>query len=404
MAIPADLIPDHIRAEDVYELDIYNDARLLHDVHAGYVDVQEKAPAIFWTPANGGHWVVTRYDLISEIVRDPAHFSASEMQIPPVKGSPKFIPLNLDPPDNMPYRQILMPFFSPKSVGTMDAYLEELATELIDKVAKTGECDFVADIAARYPVGVFMRMMGLPMEKFDEFRRIVVRFFAIQGQPEVLELATLINTELAEVIAARRIERRDDLISHLLDARIKDRPLTPEELQSMSFLLFVAGLDTVTNGLSFGCRFLAGQPELQARLRAEPEKIESAVEEMLRLFGVVNTPRVVTQDFEKFGVSFKAGEMVLSILTLAGHDDSKNIDPEIFDLDRQKRHYLTFSTGPHLCIGHILARSEMKTLFRQWFARIPEFRVADGYEPSFRAGVVMSLESLPLRWDAAKAH
>lgn len=397
-------IPEHVRPEHVYELDIYRDRRLLADVHAGYASVQKEAPPIFFTPENGGHWVVTRFDLISEIVRDPETFSASQMQIPPVKDAPTFIPLNLDPPDNLPYRQILMPWFAPKSIHAMDGYLKELAAELVDTVAKKGRCDFVADIAARYPVGVFMRMMGLPMDRFDDFRRIVVKFFSSQGQAEVVDLGRTINAELAQVIEARRRERREDLVSHLLDARIKGRPLAPEELQSMCFLLFIAGLDTVTNGLTFGMRHIAARPDLQARLRAEPEKMEAAVEEVLRLFGVVNTPRILTRDCERFGVSFRKGEMLLNLLPMAGHDDGRNADPEIFDLDRKKRDYLTFSTGPHLCIGHFLARAEMRTLFAEWFARIPPFRIAEGYREKFRAGTVMSLESLDLEWDAAAAR
>lgn len=399
----AEMIPEHVRPETAYDFDIYTDPRLLADVHAGYAEVQGETPPIFFTPENGGHWIATRFDVISQIVQDPEHFSASQMQIPPVPGAPSFIPLNLDPPDNMPYRQILMPWFSPKSVNAMHGYLKEFAAELVDTVAKTGGCNFVGDVAARYPVGVFFKMMGLPAERFDDFREIALQFFSAHGGGDLVELGAIINGELAQVIEQHRKERKDDLVSYLLDAKIGDRNLTQEELQSMSFLLFLAGLDTVTNALSFGTRYLAGRPDLQARLRAEPEKIESAVDEVLRLFGVVNTPRVVTKDCERFGVNFRAGEMVLSLLPMAGHDVSKNTDPEAFDLDRKTRSHLTFSTGPHLCIGHFLARSEMKTLFTEWFSRIPEFRIADGYKPTFRAGMVMSLESLDLVWDGEAA-
>jgi len=396
-------VPEHIDRHHVFDLDIYEDEGLLADLHARYARIQDEAPPIFWTPHNGGHWVAARFDVIEEIVRTPELFSCEIMQIPPVENAPSFIPLNLDPPESIPYRQILMPKFAPRSINAMVADMESLATDLVDSVTGKGECEFLGDIASRYPVGIFMKLMGLPMEKFDDFRKVVTSFFANQGKPIVVELSAQIEAELAQVIEARRAERRDDLISHLLDSDIKGRPLSQEELMSMSFLLFIAGLDTVTNGLTFGFHFLARRPDLQERLRNEPEKMGDAVEEVLRLFGVVNNPRIVAKDCEKFGVKFRKGEMLLNLLPMAGHDDTKNPDPETFDLDREKRQHLTFSTGPHLCIGHFLARAEMKALFAEWFSRVPEFRVADGFTPQYRAGTVMSLERLDLVWDAGKA-
>jgi cytochrome P450 len=118
------------------------------------------------------------------------------------------------------------------------------------------------------------------------------------------------------------------------------------------------------------------------------------------MFGVVNTPRLVVKDCERFGVKFRVGDMVLCNLPLAGWDGNRNPNPEIFDLDRKNRSYLIFSTGPHLCLGHFLARVEMRALFTQWMQQIGRFELAPGHIPRFRLGTVMALETLQLTWNA----
>ena len=313
------------------------------------------------------------------------------------------IPINLDPPDNIPYRQILMPWFAPKSIKKMDEDIKGFATEIIDAVASKGSCDFVSEISARFPVSIFMKIMGLPIRRFDEFRALAVRYFNIQGEAQMVMLAQEIVKLLLEIVDERRTAPEDDLISYLLQAQVHDRPLSDQELGSICFLLFLAGLDTVTNALSFGMRFIAERPDIQATLRSEPEKIDAAVEEVLRLFGPANVPRIVAKDCERFGVSFKKGEMLLNALCVAGRDPDKNADPHTFALEREKRNYLTFSTGPHLCLGNFLARFEMGALFREWFSRIPEFRLGDHYEAHCRGGAVMTLERLDLTWAPSAA-
>ncbi|MES0875322.1 cytochrome P450 [Sinimarinibacterium thermocellulolyticum] len=394
-------IPDHVAPDRVFEFDIYNDAQLLRDLHAGYARLHEEAPPVFYTPANGGHWVVISQDIITEIVKDTEHFSTRILQIPPVPDAPLLIPLNLDPPEHTQYRMILAPFFGPKSVATMDAELKAFCTEVVGKIAGKGRCDFVRDVAAPFPVTVFMRMMGLPIDRFDEFRDLAERFFKARAE-DVPPISQKIIGVLAELLQARmqnptQGEKRD-IIDHLVDAKIDGQPVAFDKLISACFLLFLGGLDTVTNALSFGCRYLATRPDLQRRIREDLSLVTPFVEESLRLFGVVNTPRVVVKDCDRFGVRFREGDMLLNCLPAAGWDPSKNDKASQFDIDRKNRTLITFSTGPHLCIGHFLARSEMRTMFTEWIRQVGEFRLADGYAPTYRAGMVMSLESLPLRW------
>ena len=392
-------IPNHVTPNQVFDFDIYRDPRLEDDLHVGYATLHEDAPDVFWTPANGGHWIVSRHDMISEIVRDSEHFSSSEMQIPRSPTPPVFIPLSLDPPDHLPYRQLLMPIFSNKSVNAMDEDLRAWASELIDAVAARGECDFVAEISARYPVGVFMRLMGFPWEKQGTFRRIAEEHFSVTNAEEMAASMRDIHDELRQFIEARRAAPQDDLLSHLITAEVRGRKMNDSELMSICALLFLAGLDTVTNVMSFGCRHIAGDRALQERLRGDPDAVDKFCEEVIRLFGVVNTPRLVIVDHELFGAKFRKGDMVLSLLPLAGRDERKNADAAMFDIDRPAKHHLTFSTGPHICLGHYLARSELKVFFREWFARIPEFQIASGAKSTTRPGLVMSLKALPLSWD-----
>lgn len=399
-------IPDHVPAELVHDFDIYNDEQIKRDLHAAYARLHREAPPVFYTPANGGHWLITRHDLMSEVVRDFETFSARESQIPRVKNAPLLIPLNLDPPEHTWYRQAVAPFFGPRSIAAREVELRDFAREVVAKVAAKGSCDFVRDVAAPFPVMVFMRMMGFPPERFDDFRALADQFFNARDPQRIGAVSQMIIGELMGLIEVKRAEAaaggdKLDLLSQLLDAKINGAPIQTDKLIALCFLLFLGGLDTVTNALSFAIRYLAGDKALQQRLRDDPDTLMPFVEEAIRLYGVVNTPRIVTKDCEKLGVKFRAGDMVLCLLPMAGWDEMKNDSPETFNIDREKRSYLTFSTGPHLCLGHFLARMELRILYAEWIKQIGEFSLADGYQPSYRAGMVMSLESLPLTWKTA---
>ena len=182
------------------------------------------------------------------------------------------------------------------------------------------------------------------------------------------------------------------------------RKLTDDELKSICFLLFIAGLDTVANAISFSMNFLAKDPAMQAKLAAEPESIRDFVEEALRRFSPVNGSRMVKKDFEYGGVLFKAGDMVCTSQPLAGLDERANPDPMTFDITRKERQHTAFSVGPHLCVGHYLARNEMRIFLEEWLQRIPRFRPAPDVKPKPRAGKVMSIKHVEVEWDVATAE
>jgi cytochrome P450 len=392
-------VPEHVPADRVFPFDLYADARLLKgDLYEGFAEITRGKPDVFYTPQNGGHWVITRFSVAQEILKDYQNFSVREMEVPRIKEPIKLLPLTVDPPTSTPYRQILMPYFAPKSVAELGVKIRQWAAHFIDRVAAQGECDFLGDVSSRFPVTIFMEMMGIPFDRFDSFRALADEYFRDIPEARRHAVYSEVVAQFTELWEARKIERQHDLISIMVDAKVDGRPLTLNEFQSMSFLLFLAGLDTVVNVLTLGFRALAEDPALQTRLRNDPTAIAGFVEECLRLFGVVNSPRIVTNDFERFGVKFREGDMVVCLNPTFGRDERENPNPMQIDVDRQNRKYLTFSIGPHLCLGHNLARAEIGIFTEEWLKRIGQFQVPAGFKPTFRPGMVMSIKALRLAW------
>lgn len=402
-SVPEVARPDHVKPEQVYRFDIYNDARLKAGLHDGYRAMQLEAPEIFWTPLNGGHWMVTRYDLIDHVIRTHEHFSNRELEVPKTQSPFIALPINLDPPEHTPYRKMLQRHFTPRMIAEQTSQMQRWADQLIDAVVADGSCDFAEALGALYPVTVFMEMSGLPHERYREFRAIVTEFFGQITTERRIELQRMIFSELEAVLRARMEVPRDDLFGKLVRDEVDGRPLTMDELLSLGFLLFVAGLDTVANAMTFAFHYLAREPSVQDRLRQQPDDIPAFIEEVMRRYPVTNGVRVVRDDVELAGAQLKQGEMIVAPMTLAGMDEGRNPDPETFDIDRRKRQHLGFSTGPHLCLGHYLAKAEMKIFIQTFLDRIPRFGLAEGFVPDYRAGIVMSLERLPLVWDAQPA-
>jgi cytochrome P450 len=393
------LVPEHVSPDRVFDFDMYADPRITDDVQGSLAAALADAPDVFWSPHNGGHWLIRRYEMIAEMAKDPEHFSVREMQIPRVKNPPFFIPLSLDPPANLPYRQAMMPKFSPKAIKELEPRIREWAKKIIGDVADKGECNFINDVSSLFPVSVFMELMGMPTSRLREFRGLADTFMNSQNDSDALDAAgTKILAMLTETIDGRRANLGDDLISHFLTVDIGGRTMTGEEVLSMCYILFLGGMDTVTNMTGFAYQYLAGQPDLQARLVADPALIPKFVEEATRYCSVINTPRLVIKDCERFGVQFKEGEMVLGLLAMGGRDDRVNPNPNTFDIDRVNPVGISFSAGPHLCVGHILARTEIRILTEEWLKRIPSFEAVPGAHHGFRTGPVTAIESLPLRW------
>jgi cytochrome P450 len=395
-------VPAHVPPHLVFDFDIYADARIGEDVQGDYARTLADAPDIFWTPANGGHWIAKSFDVISAIVTAPEYFSVREMQIPRVENPPFFIPLSLDPPESLPYRRAMAPMFGPVAIKALEPSARDWAVRIIDAVVANGNCDFQADVAKIFPVTVFMELMGLDLSRLQEFRHLAEGFFENQNNAaEMDRLGGLILGTLKQLIDDKRAHPDGKLMSHFINVDIGGRTMRDDEILAMSFVLFLGGMDTVTNVAGFAFQQLAQMPDVQARLIADPTLIAAFADEAIRLYGVVCTPRLVIQETAIGEAQFHVGEMILNILPVGSRDPAKFDEPNRFDLDRKRTAHLTFSSGPHLCIGHVLGRTEIRILTEEWLKRIPAFRAVPGERHQTRLGTVMAIERLPLEWTKA---
>jgi cytochrome P450 len=390
--------PDHVPPTLVRDFDHVFGAAFTQDPFAAFE--QTRGDRAFWSPHHGGYWVLTRMADIRDALQRPQHFSNWPTGIPAhVSRRERMLPLELDPPDHTAYRRVLAPMFAPKAVTARTAAIGATCAQLIDALAPKGHCDFIAEFAQPFPTTIFTNMLGLPASEADRFVGWNNVLLHSHGDPEARRVAGLeINGYLRELIATRRGELRDDLVSALLESQVDGRAIEPDEVQNLTFMLFVAGLDTVTAALSFCFRYLAEHPEHRRQIVADPALVPSAVEELLRVHAFINPARTVTEDLEFAGVSMKAGERVLVSTALASNDPDEFADPLRVRLDRPGNRHLAFGAGPHRCAGSHLARDELATAVSQWHLRVPEYSPAPDQRIVVHAGGAMGIDRLELVW------
>jgi cytochrome P450 len=403
--------PTHVPDDAVFDFDMYHDPGLNADPHRRMDELVRELPDVFWSPRNDGHWVLMSHAAVFEAMRDweafPSGFPpgmlerVASMLPPDIPRIPEPLPITLNPPLHTAFRQPLQSAFTPSMAIKLKNTIRELADRLIDAVIDEGGCDFVGAIAEPLPVTVFLNMMGLPPEKLGVFREIVREFLAPHSAADPFTEARRmwkVIDAIKDVIVARRDDPRDDIISLLWAAKIDGEPMTQAMMEDYCLLLFIAGLDTVVNGLSFLALHLAKETELQAELRAKPELIVDAVEEMLRRFSFVMLPRFVAKDIEICGRTLKAGDKALMCLPAANRDHRRFPDPFRFDLAREDKAHIGFGAGPHRCLGSHLARVEMQVVFEQLLSRLPPFRLDPARPARFHSGNIIAVDSLPLVW------
>src|ERR1700741_3688653 len=320
--------------EPVFDFDFVADPALREDVHAAYWRLKEEAPEVFWTPRNGGHWVVPGARAAIEVLGRPERFSSRQLSIPPNPNQQRMIPETLDPPDQRRYRELLQPYFEYGAIAQLAPRIEAWAERLIEDVADKGQCEFVDELGSRFPLSVFMEMFGFPLDQLEAFRAIVVEFFGTDEPQTRAILSGKIVQTLLQLFEERRAQPANDLVSTLLDLEFEGRKLSQDELVSIGFLMFLAGLDTVVNALSFGMKHLARDAALMSRMIDEPEQIPAVVEELLRRYAFVSVPRYVTHDTVVAGIVMHEGESVLVPLAMIGWDEKTTACPAEVRLDR----------------------------------------------------------------------
>jgi cytochrome P450 len=410
---PAVPKPAHVVDAAVYDFDMFMDPQLLHDPHERVRELLGRAPqGLFWTPRNGGHWVAIGHAAIFTAARDTETFSSSPLD-PSEMGRfdaveqkigrhiPRALPITLDPPEHGKYRGPLQASFSPKAAITRKEEIRELANSLIDAVKDQGRCDFIPAIAEPLPVQVFLNMMGLPTDRQAHFRHLVHEYLAPRGSApeEQVRRQCMVADAMLDVIVARQHDLKDDLISLLWKTEIDGQPMTLNLMQDYCTLLFIAGLDTVINGMGFGIRHLALNPGFQNELRANPKLIPEAVEELLRRYTFTVPMRRVAKDTQLAGNTLKKDEWVAIYLPGADLDAKEFPEPEKFDMKRENKVHIAFGAGPHRCLGAHLARVELQVLYTQVLEKLPTFRLDPERAVKFHAGNIIAIDSLPIRWD-----
>lgn len=396
-------VPEHVPPELVYDFDLFSGPEFhlfADDLHGSIGRFAAEQRDIIYTPRSGGHWVVVGRDAAFDAATNVDIFTSDPLAADPNSTRMRMLPINLDAPEHTPYRKIFSEIFSAREMNKLDPVIRSMAIELIEKVVASGRSDYAKDIAEPLPVLFFMKLMGFPLDRFAEFRVWVLTALST-GDPQEREAiwANVVGMS-TELIKARQIKREDDLISRLLDVEIEGRQPSLQEMQAFCVMLFVAGLDTVTNAMGLTMRPIAMDPDLQQSLRENPSSIPLTLEELMRRYTGNTVQRYVRNDATFRGAPLKRGDSVMIFYPSADLDPRAFDDPETIDVKRRASH-LAFGAGPHRCVGAQLARIELKIVMEEWLKRVPAFAPDPDQSWHYNPGYVIAVESLPLVWDAS---
>jgi cytochrome P450 len=393
-------IPAHVPPHLVFDFDVYNAAGPDEDFHLAIKRLHEPdVPEVFWTPRQGGHWVMTRGDDIYRTFADVEHFSNVGLTVPKSTApAVPMYPIFLDPPAHTKYRALLNPWFAPKSVAMLEERAREVARRLVQEIKPRGQCDFVTDFAQFLPIQVFMSIVNVPASDREQLLEWADGMVRPEHREDVHETVKHIFAYASQKIAERRANPGDDLITKLTQAQVDGKPMSHEEVMGMVSLVLIGGMDTVVSAMSFSANFLAKSPRHRHQLLERPELMPKAVDELLRRFPVVNQGRTCVKDIEVKGASIRAGDMVIMPTTLHGLDDRKFENPLEVDFERPTPIHSTFGNGPHRCPGSNLARTELKIFLQEWLPVIPDFRHDPDRKVGMSSGVNATIYSLPLVW------
>jgi cholest-4-en-3-one 26-monooxygenase len=362
--------------------------------HELWARMRAQAPVVFMEPSGYQHfWAVTRYADIVEVSSQPQLFSSAHGLIlgkaTGTVAQPAEMVVTLDPPRHGPLRRAAMGRFTPKAVRDRQEEIDRIAVQLFDEVATEGstvEFDFVERVAAPLPIAVISWILGVPQSDWSLLFRWTNEIIG-KDDPEfrrpgetpgqtIRRARGELHGYLGELIERRRRQPGDDIVSHLLAAEIDGKPLSPEILLNYAELIVEAGNETTRNAISGGLLAFSEHRDQWERLRAQPDLVPSAVEEILRWVSpIIHFTRTATEDCEIRGEKIAAGDRVALFYASANRDEEVFTDPFSFEVDRTPNRHLAFGSGAHFCMGAHLARVELEALFRHLLDRLEEFEV-----------------------------
>ncbi len=394
--------------------DLESDAAL-RDAELAYL---RREDPVHWDEENG-FWLLTKHADVREASKQTEVFS-SQPKGPWHLFEMRFSMQALDGPEHRRQRAIVSKGFTPRMVRRLAETARTTMHACIDAVAAQGRCDFVSALAAPVPLRLIADMLGLPGEDFELFKGWSDA--TSSGHPgatsssEFLVLQSRLEALLHEEAARRRHEPHDDLISAVVAAEAEGRldwggeesfvGFAKDDLVSFAQFVLLAGNETTRNAISRGMLALMERPEVCARLRAHPELLSSASDEILRWATPVRVlRRTLIRDTELRGQRLREGDSALLLYVSANRDEEVFADPFEFRVDRRPNEHLSFGIGPHYCLGASLARMEIETVVGILLERLPDLRLAAGARiREGRNPILSTIEEMPVEFTPRPAE
>ena len=308
--------------------------------------------------------------------------------------------------DHARVRRLVAAAFGPRRVRELRHSVCALVQQLLEERMQDRQMDFIADLAAPLPVHVIAELLGWPPHERHRLRpwsaqivRLYEKDYTAQDEERAESATSEFAAMLTELVAERRADPRDDLISALVAVRDQDDRLSENELIATCMLLLNAGHEATANAAGNGLWALFSNPDQMVRLRENPRLLPSALDEMLRYDAPLQLfHRYVLEDMEYGGYELRRGEQIGLLYGSANRDSQAFDRPDEFDVARAPNRHLAFGAGVHFCLGAQLARLELEVLLGTLLSRLPMLRL-DGEPPRYRPGLVFrGLEGLNIRW------
>ncbi|XXY48148.1 cytochrome P450 [Sorangium sp. So ce269] len=356
-----------------------------NDPYPVYAEMRQHAPMCQVEP--GGMWAVSRYDDVAAVMSDSAVFSSAGLR---EATRPSWLGHNpvadslalMDPPVHTKLRALVSKAFSSRVIPRVEPLVRAAARRFADSIVTGEPIEVQEHFSSEVPGVAIAELLGLDPSLRRLFFSWSEALFSIhpatppEHHARIRAVIADIETYLREVLADRRRNRRDDLVSDLLDAEVDGERLSEAELISFLAIVLQGGHDTAASMLASSLRCLAGRPDLLALLRAEPTAIPSFVEEMLRFDPPIQaSTRLTVADTELSGVPLPRGSVVLALIGSANRDDRRIKDPDRVDLSRKRNAGLTFGLGAHFCVGAALALAEGRLGLEEVLPRIQGLRM-----------------------------
>jgi cytochrome P450 family 142 subfamily A polypeptide 1 len=375
------------------------------DPHAAFRWMRSHAP-VFWDEKNRV-WGITRHAHVQEVAKAPQVFCSGGGSRPDSPPIPSMI--NMDDPLHRRRRALVNKGFTPRRIEEQEEQARAASRRLLEAVAARGACDWVHDVARHLPMIMIGDMLGVAEadhEQLLQWSDDMLLGTNANASPAVRTAAMPAGvawiTYHAKVVADRRAKPPgDDLISALVYAEIGGERLDDEALRQEALLILIGGDETTRHVLTGGLYELLRNPEQQAALVREPKRIPTAVEEMLRWVSPIqNMNRTATRDVDFHGTKIRAGDKLLLLYPSANRDEAVFAEPDRFDIARDPNEHLAFGGyGPHFCLGASLARLELRVMFEELLARLPDVELATNDPPELRkSNFIVGVEKLPIRW------